>query len=89
MNYESIKIRAETTYIRFRTLARTLLSVVGIGLVLLGAYNMLLVPAGDMAAVAPYRVIGTVTFETGNGVSGYYLGDVVCMAVGAILAWFT
>lgn len=85
MNFESIKIRAETTYIRFRTLLRMVVGMAGLGLVLLGGYNMLLAPASGMETFAPYRVIGAVLIDGSTG--GYFLGDVMAIGVGAILTW--
>jgi len=80
-----IRIRMETLGIRFRSLFKTLVRIAGIGLVLLGVYNMFLVGLLDMSVIAPYRQWGLIF--TGKQ-SAYYLGDVLVMAVGAIIAWF-
>lgn len=80
-----IRIRMETLGIRFRSLLKTLVRLAGIGLVLLGVYNMFLVGLLDVGVIAPYRQWGLIF--TGNQ-SAYYLGDVLVMAVGAIIAWF-
>jgi len=80
-----IRIRLETLGIRFRSLIKTFVRLCGIGLVLLGVYNMFLTGLFDMSVIAPYRQWGLVF--TGNE-SAYYLGDVLVMAFGAVLAWF-
>jgi hypothetical protein len=77
---------ARLAYIRGRTVAKTLLRLCGIGLVLLGAFNMFAAPALDVAAVAPYRAFGLVDAARDGTV--FYLGDVLVMGVGAAVAWF-
>jgi len=85
MDLKNLKIKAEVVGIKTRARLKLLVTVVGISLVLIGAYNMLVVPTtggARIALVGPLRVVGS----EGDGL--FLLGDVVLMAAGGVLAWF-
>lgn len=87
MNLEGVKIRLETTYIRSRAWVGLLVTLGGIGIVLLGAYNMFAAPLLGMETFAPYRIFGVRQTSTDSG--AYFLGDAIIMCVGAAIAWFS
>lgn len=84
MNRESAKIRAETGYIRIRTLARTVLQVTGVALVLLGAYNYWL--AGVQPGFAPYYPLWDLLLD--GTLAHRAFSHIAAMGVGACMAWF-
>lgn len=86
MNIKSAKIRAETVYIRFRGVVRTLFQFVGVGLVLVGAYNMLL--NGDLFLFYRELYPQVVNVSRSTGLGFVAVADVVVIALGAALAWF-
>lgn len=78
-------IWAEVYWIRTRSWLQLLLQMGGVFLVLLGTYNMFVVPLSDLVAFAPYRMWGVVVMADQGS---YYLGDVLVMCIGAVIAWF-
>jgi len=84
MDIERLKVSLEVFYLRSKGWTRTGIRLLGIALVLLGAYNLLAAPVLQAQPIAPYRELGLVIFRRG----AYYLGDMLIMAVGAILTWF-
>lgn len=81
-NTTSTMVQLEVLYIRARGWLRFALQLAGVAILLIGAYNMLAAPVLDVPVVAPYRgLFGTVIHES----SILYIGDFVCMALGAIL----
>lgn len=85
MDFTRLKVTAETYYVRFRTIFKTGVRLFGLGLVLLGVYNMFLVPLFGFQAVAPYRLFAPV-INPWRG--GYFLGDAIMIGIGAAIAWF-
>jgi hypothetical protein len=86
MNWERLKISAQTTGIRLRARARLLTQLVGIAAVLLGAFNMLVVPAVGVEPVATaYRGLAGVAAVGDRGV--VVVADVGLMAAGAVVSW--
>jgi len=85
MDFERLRVRFETIYIRSRTWFKTVIRLLGLALVLLGVYNMFLVPLFELQTVAPYRIFGP-TMNPWEG--GYYLGDALIICIGAAIAWF-
>lgn len=85
MDLERARLAAEVYWVRARGWVRTLVRAVGVGFVLLGAFNLLVAPVVDITPLAPYRAFGIVLAYPHGG---YYLGDVVVIGCGAVLAWF-
>lgn len=82
--WERLKVSAEAYAIRGRGLSRTAVQLLGIGAVLLGAYNFLLEPFVVASVVLPiYRevILGVLAVEA------TMLADIALMVVGAILGW--
>lgn len=76
----------DVTKVRARHSIKSLVRIVGILMVLLGAFNLLVAPALLLEPIAPYRQgLPIMVSDTGGG---YYLGDIALIAVGAILASF-
>lgn len=83
--WERLKVSAEAYAIRGRGLGRTAVQLLGIGAVLLGAYNFLLEPFVVASVILPiYREV----FLGALAVEATMLADIALMVVGAILAWF-
>lgn len=83
---ERLKLDAETAGIRGRTLLRTTVQTLGVLAVLLGAWNLLAVPAVD--SVEP---VLAVVYATALGLADPIvspLAHVILIAAGAIAAWF-
>lgn len=82
---ERIKVSAESYWIRSRGWLRTLFQTVGVGLVLIGAANMLF----GVGLLTAYRELlpMAATVGTAGDVSAVAIADVVLMAVGAIITW--
>ena len=78
----------EVVGLKARVYAKTAIRLLGLVAVLVGTYH-LLGPLIDptLPTWAPWRVIG-VTANAGSG-GVYYLGDVLVIAVGAIVTWFS
>jgi hypothetical protein len=77
----------EIVGIRARAHAKNLVRLLGLLAVLLGFYHLFVPFVGpSLPTWAPWRVFGL----TANVASGaiYHIGDVVVIAVGAIVAWF-
>jgi len=81
MASERLQLSAELWRIRLRKLLRATLGLAGLACVLVGAMNMLT----GSSMFAQYRVFGAVLTPT----SGYYIGDVLLIGGGAVLAWFS
>jgi hypothetical protein len=82
--WERLKVSAEAYAIRGRGLGRTAVQLLGIGAVVLGAYNFLLEPFVVASVILPvYRevILGVLAVEA------TMLADIALMVVGAILAW--
>jgi len=77
-------IKAETTAIRVRSYLKSLFRILGLGLILLAAYNALISPSYGTTLIAPYRITGEIVITEGGIV---YLDDVAVFVVGAIIAW--
>ena len=87
MNGERLRIDLETSAIRTRGWIRFGLSVVGVALVLVGAWNVLLAPTIGVEALVPhYRRLLSVAVVSDGGV--VHLADIVLIGVGAIAGWF-
>lgn len=86
MDWARWKINAEVYGLKARAKLRFIVQIVGVGLLLLGAYNMLGAPALSAAAFRPYGVLRVLGSE---GAGLFFLADVVVMAVGAITVWIT
>jgi hypothetical protein len=87
MDWQRLRISAETTAIRVRSRVRLAIALVGIGLVLLGGYNLFGAPLTDGVTLTFYRDVLVAV-----GLEEYaitYLAEVVVIAVGAVLAWFS
>lgn len=84
MNWQRLRITAETSLIRGRTLIRTLIALAGLFLVVLGGVNLL-----SGGVWAPYRsllrIFGVTTVAEQQFVS---VADVVVIALGALATWF-
>jgi hypothetical protein len=85
MDWERARITADVYTLKLKAKLRFLLQFLGIGALLLAAFNMLIAPATAYAAFAPYRTQTLV----GGGESGavFFLADVALMAIGAIVVW--
>lgn len=57
------------------------------GLVILGAYNMLVSPVLGAPAFAPYRLLGYPMLRLDGGI--FFLDDILAIAVGAIIIHFS
>ena len=88
MDVERLKVNIETAAVRTRGWARFGLSVVGVALVLVGAWNLLLAPTVGFDALFPEyrRFLSTLVVSDGGVVR---LADVVLIGIGAIVAWFS
>jgi hypothetical protein len=87
MDWERVRITANIYGVKARARLRLLLQIAGIGLVFLGAYNLLIASAAGFEVFAPYR-IGIVA-GGGEGNAIFFFSDVVVMAVGAAITWWT
>lgn len=76
----------EVAGLKLRNQIKFLVRIAGLALVLLGAYNMFLGPVNG-ALFVEYRQLGLIMSQQGQ--SAFFLSDVVVMAVGAVIAWFT
>ena len=76
-------MNTEVWGIRLRGWTRNGIRALGIVLVLLAAYNALVVPSFGTPVFAPYRMISGAT-----GVALPTVDDVLLMTVGASLTWF-
>jgi hypothetical protein len=81
---ESTLTTAEVWYLRLRSHTRTLVRLLAIVCVLVGAYNLLLVPVFETSTVAAavYRPLVPVRGDV------EYVADIVLMTVGAVVAWW-
>lgn len=85
MDSEKLRIGLQVRLLRTKTKLKSLVRLLGVGLLFLGIFNMFVAPLVSVEPFAPYRIFGVVfASET----SGYYIGDVLLIAAGAILAWF-
>lgn len=84
MNIERLKTSVEVFWIRGRGTLRTVLRALGIGLVILGAFNFFTpVLAVEPLALYPRSEVWATT------TTGYIaFEDLIAMATGAIVAWF-
>jgi len=84
MNWQRLRITAETSVIRGRTLISSLIALAGLFLVVLGGINLL-----SGGVWTPYRSLlrpfGVTTVAEQQLVS---VADVVVIALGAAAAWF-
>jgi len=87
MDIERLKLNAEIYGTKAKAKLRLILQIAGIALLLLGAYNLMIVPVLQTELWAPYRMFGAV-YSSKEEV-GFYLGDFVVMAVGAIVVWLS
>jgi hypothetical protein len=85
MDAENVKIRAETVYLRSRAWLRTFLGLFGLGLVVLGAVNMLL---GAELFVWYRDLFPMLTVADGANRPIIHVADVAVVAIGAVIAWF-
>lgn len=83
MDLERLRLSAHVTWVRTRSLGRTLIRAAAIGVVLLGMFNMFGPAAVGVEAVRPYPTIRPLATETGL----IFFGDVVAIGGGAIVAW--
>lgn len=84
MNWQRLRITAETSLIRGRTVIRTLIALAGVALVVIGGVNLL-----SGGVWAPYRsLLRTVGVTTVAEQQFIYVADVVVIALGAVAAWF-
>jgi hypothetical protein len=74
--------------LRARVYARTAIRLLGLIAVLIGTYHLLFSFIDpSLPTWAPWRVIGVTASPDSGGI--YYLGDVLVIAVGAIVTWFS
>jgi len=81
-----LPIWLETLGIRSRAYLRTVLRLLGVGILFLGVFNMFGAAMLDMQAIAPYRQWGLVGVR---GAGTYWIGDSLVMCFGAAIAWFS
>jgi hypothetical protein len=80
------KLSLEVTGLRLRGTTKNIVRLLGIGLVLLAAYNALLVPVYDVPSLALYRFSAT---PVAAGQFTYiFVEDVAAALLGAAVAWF-
>lgn len=84
MDVNRAAVAAEPYYIRVRSWLRLLVGALGLGLLLLGIYNMFAPLLFDVAAVRFYEQGWLVAFDRGT----FYAEDIAVMAIGAVLAWW-
>lgn len=86
MDQQGLRIAGRAYGVKARSKLRFFIGMVGVGLIIWGAYNMMLASLIDYPIVAPYRQFAFIMdWERGFG---YYIGDVLVMAVGMIIvAW--
>ena len=85
---ERPRISLETVAIRTRGWIRLSLSLAGIALVLVGAWNLLLAPTlGTNPFLSEYRRFLLVLVVSDGGI--LHLADIVLVGVGAVVAWFS
>jgi len=80
------RLATSTLWIRCRAWLMMVPRLVGLGLLLLGAYNLIGAAVTDTSVLAVYRVIGMLDHE---GMIAIHLGDVVVSAAGAAVIWAT
>lgn len=85
MQWARLKASIEAYGIRGRAYVRLAVGVVGIGIVVLGAINLLTV-SGIEPGIGSYRALGGEIVQIRQGVV-IHTADVVLIAVGAIIAW--
>ncbi|RDZ65983.1 hypothetical protein C5B90_06445 [Haloferax sp. Atlit-12N] len=86
MDRESMKISAETTYIRSRGNLKLGIRLLGIAALIIGAHNMMLSEITGTLLFPFYRsLIEGVIFAQGGFMP---FADILLMAVGAAVAWF-
>lgn len=86
MDWQKYKVSAEIYGLKARAKIALVLNLIGVGLVLLGAYNFLAAPALDMAVFAPYGRFGLIINTKAD--AAYYLSDILVMGAGGSLVWF-
>jgi len=86
MDRQSMKITAETTYIRSRGNLKLGMRILGIAALIIGAHNMMLSGVTGTLLFPVYRsLIDGAIFAQGGVIS---FADILLMAVGAAVAWF-
>jgi hypothetical protein len=78
---------AEVAWIRTRSKLRTLLRAVGIGLVLLAAFNLYGATVTTHTPFAPYRSVFVSTLQLAEPF-GVYVADLLVLGIGLVVAWF-
>jgi hypothetical protein len=83
MNWQRLRITAETTIIRSRTFISTLIALAGLALVIVGGVNLL-----SGGVWAPYRTaLSSLGITSVAEQQFVYVADVVMIAIGAVAAW--
>jgi hypothetical protein len=84
MDLDRWRVQFETFYIRFRTFIKTGVRLAGVGVVLLGAFNLLSFVSTVTPIFTGYRTFGISLF----GPAGSYYADVLLVLIGSAIAWF-
>jgi hypothetical protein len=84
MDVNRAAVTAEPYYIRAQSWLRLLVGIAGLGLLLLGIYNMFAPLLLDVTALRFYEQGWFVAFDRG----AFFFEDIVVMAVGAVVAWW-
>lgn len=90
MNWTKIKTWLHRLYIGaevFLIRNRNIMRLIGIALVIWGSYNLLFAPLMGREVYAPYRAFGMII--QADTMKGFFIGDVLVICLGAVIAWFT
>lgn len=84
MDWQRIRITAETAAIRGRTLVSIIIALAGLALVVIGGINLL-----NGGVWAPYRSLLSGTFGITSVAEQQlvYVADVVVIGIGAVVVW--
>jgi len=87
MDWERARITADVYGMRAKAKLLLVVQLAGLALVLLAAHNLLFAQMLNTPVWAPYRIFGAV-YSSQKEVA-FFVGDVVAMAVGAAIVWWT
>ncbi|MDT3437848.1 hypothetical protein [Haloarcula sp. 1CSR25-25] len=87
MDWERVRVSVGIYSLKLKNKLRFGVQILGLALVLLGAYNLVAVPVLGTEAYAPYR-LGIAIWATTTSPAVFALGDVLAIAVGSILAFW-
>lgn len=83
MDRERLQISAQVYWVRARSHLKTVVRLAALAVVLLGMFNLFATAIADISAIRPYPTIQPIGAERGV----FYLGDVIAIGAGAVLAW--